>query len=490
MPDFAALHLTGPVADNFAALGWSPADARVREVVPTVARGHNLVAVIPPAAAWAGPALAGLLARLAAGEGRHALLLAPEAELAEWGAAAARLARGSPVRVQVAHGTARASRRLRERSLELLVASPESAAALVRQSALRADALAAVVLAWPDRSGADDAIAGLMQDLPKEAQRVVLTSDPARAPALGERYARKAMTAGVPPAESAPAPPAGPVRTVSVAWRGRIQAAAEVLELLDPESLTVWTADRAYHAELADALPAGDPAVRVVTGDAPPSEVVVGFDPPDPDRLRQLLAAGREVVLLVPPGAEGYVERIAAPRRPLRLPGPADRAALAGAERRAAVARTIEAGRAEGALLALAPLLERYDAAAVAAALYQLWTGAGAPAAAPAPVPPEPTATARVFVGVGREDGATASDLVAVLTKQLRVPREQIGRIELRDGFSLVELPAGDAERIAQGLNGTTIRRKRVLARLDRGKPAAPARGPRAPRRGGREPTR
>ncbi len=206
--------------------------------------------------------------------------------------------------------------------------------------------------------------------------------------------------------------------------------------------------------------------MKVVTGDAPKAAVVIAFDLPAPDRLRQLLAAG-EVVLLVPPGTESYVERLASPRRPIRLPGLVDAIGTAAAARRATIVRSIEEQRPEAALLTLAPLFERYDPAAVAAAVYQLWTsspparGGATPAAAPA--------TAKVYVGIGKKDGATVNDLVAVLTKDIRVDREKIGRVELRDAYSLVELPAQEVERVASALNGVTIRRKRITARVDRG---------------------
>ena len=205
------------------------------------------------------------------------------------------------------------------------------------------------------------------------------------------------------------------------------------------------------------------------------------------ERLRAALGAG-EVVLLVPPGAESYVERIAAPRRPLRLPGRARRrhhrrGGAPGGHRPSAS----RPGTPDRALLTLAPLFERHDPAAVAAALFELWTSA-AGAAAPAALPDIP-ATARIYVGVGKKDGATVNDLVAVLTKELRVERGKIGRVELRDAFSLVEIPAQDAERVAEALNGTTIRRKRVTARVDRGGPAAPARGRARQRRAARQPT-
>jgi hypothetical protein len=44
-----------------------------------------------------------------------------------------------------------------------------------------------------------------------------------------------------------------------------------------------------------------------------------------------------------------------------------------------------------------------------------------------------------------------------------------IGRIELREAYSLIEIPASVAEKVAGALNGVTVRRKRITARVDRG---------------------
>jgi ATP-dependent RNA helicase DeaD len=485
-PHLTRLQLTPAVADALATLGWLAEDPRVRDVAPTAARGHGVVLVAPPAAAYAAPALGGLVSRLAA-EGGRALLVAPEAELGEWGTLAHALSRASALRVQTARGVARAARRLKNDALDLLVASPAATAALLHRGALKASTVGAAVLAGPDRWDSTGVLDALMTDLPRDSQRIVIASDPAVAAELGERYARRALTIGAPSSESKPLPPVGPVRTVGVAWERRASALADLLEVLDPASLTVWTADRSRHAAIAAALPGGDSAVRVVTGDVPKAEIVVAFDPPDHDRL-QLLAAAGDVVLLVPPGTERWIARVAEPRRPLRLPGLADVAEAMAASRRAEVVRSIEHGGGERSLLALGPLLERYDAAAVAAALYDLWTAAPAaepppPAAAPAAPRPEGR-TAKVWVGVGKNDGATPNDLVAVLTKEVRVPKEQIGRIEMRDGYMLVELPGAEAERIAGALSGREIRRKRVVARLDKGGERAGAGGNR--REGGR----
>jgi ATP-dependent RNA helicase DeaD len=466
VPTFENLHLAPPIAAALERLGWSADDARAREAAPTTARGNNLVAYTPPVPAHAAPGLAGLLSRLL--EGGRGLLLAPASQLDEWGALVHDLSRDSGLRVQVAHGTSRAMRRLRTGALDLLIASPETALTLATRSALRMEEVTALFLAWPETWDDEDKITPLMQDLPKDAMRVIYTASAERMGTLVERYARKALTIGV-PAESLPT--VGPVRTVGVPWARRVSALADLVELLDPASLVIWTADRSRHAAISQVVSAGETEVRLVTGDAPAAGTIIAFDLPTGERLRQLLGAG-EVVLLVPPEAESYAARIAAPRRPLQLPGLVDSVMDAASGQRAAITKAIEQGKPNRALLTLAPLFERHDPAAVAAALFDLWTNS-APAA-PTPLPDIP-ATSKIYVGLGKKDGATANDFVAVLTKELRFERGKIGRIELRDAYSLIEIPAQDAEKLAGALNGVTVRRKRVTARVDRG----PARPPR-----------
>jgi ATP-dependent RNA helicase DeaD len=466
VPTFEDLHLKTPIAAALERLGWSADDARAREAVPTAARGNNLVAYAPPVPAHAAPGLAGLLSRLL--EGGRGLLLAPASQLDEWGALVHELSHESGLRVQVAHGASRAVRRLRTGAVDLVIASPETALTLATRSALRMEDVTALFLAWPETWADEDKITPLMQDLPKDAMRVIYTGNPERVGALVERYARKALTIGL-PAESLPA---GPVRTVSVPWARRVAALADLVELLDPASLVIWTADRSRHAAIAQVVSVVEPEVRLVTGDAPKAGTIVAFDLPTGERLRQLLSAG-EVVMLVPPEAGGYAARIAEPRRPLQLPSLVDAVMEAASGQRAAIVQRIEQGKPDRALLTLAPLFERHDPAAVAAALFDLWTDS-APAA-PAALPDIP-ATSKIYVGLGKKDGATANDFVAVLTKELRFERGKIGRIELRDAYSLIEIPAQDAEKLAGALNGVTVRRKRLTARVDRGPTRPPRR--------------
>ncbi len=468
MTDFEALHLSSAVAAAVSRLGWRADDPVMRDAAPTAARGHNLVVVIPPVPAAATPPLAGLLSRL--GGGRVGLLLGAESDLDEWAGRLHLLAANTGLHVHVARGVGRAIRRLRgEPAVDLFACSPETALALHRRSALRPERLSSVVLAWPEVWGETEGVAEVMQDLPKEAQRIVLAGSEEELGGLTERYARRALAVSA-PGLTGVVEPAGPVQTVSVPWSRRVGALPELIELLDPASVAVWTLDRGHEGAIRQAVMASDPSIEVTTGDAPRAQTIIAFDPPTPPRLRQLLSAG-EVVILTPPAAESYVRRIAATRRPLRLSGALDAATSAAEVRRAAIASVLEKGHLDRALLTLAPLLERYDGAAVAAALFELWSGAeSTPPPPPPPVSvPDIPAIAKIFVGVGKKDGATVNDLVAILTKEVGVERGKIGRVELRDGFMLVEIPAKEAERVAAALNGTTIRRKRVVARVDKG---------------------
>jgi hypothetical protein len=67
-------------------------------------------------------------------------------------------------------------RRLKSDAVDLVITTPEGALRLLSRSALSVDAIAALVLAWPEGWADEDAITPLMQDLPKETQRVIYTA--------------------------------------------------------------------------------------------------------------------------------------------------------------------------------------------------------------------------------------------------------------------------------------------------------------------------
>ncbi len=455
--------------------------SELKGALPTVERGHNVVAILPPSPAAARPLVEALVGRL--GGGVRGLIVVPPASVNEWGRIAYAACHPRGLRVEAALASTRALRELRSGTLDLLVAPPATVLELIERSALKVDQLGVVLLCQPETWAEHPVLVPLMQDLADDAQRIVIASDPARAEDLIERYARKALLAGI----TSPPAPAASVRAVSVKWANRGSAIADLFQLLDPVTASIWVADEAERTAVLEAVQVDGTNVQVTSDDVPAADLVIAWDLPSPARLAQLTEAG-DTVLLVPPGTEDYVLRIAQTVRPFRLPGFMEQLAQMSAEDRSQIRAELEAGEPSAAILALAPLFERHEPARVAAALYALWkrTRSGGnvqasrrPGVDDAPVRELVTAPgddsapkAKIWVSVGKREGVTPADLVGALTRELKVDRTAIGRIELRDSFSLVELPATDAERIAQALNGKSVRRVRVTARLDRGQSA------------------
>jgi ATP-dependent RNA helicase DeaD len=141
-----------------------------------------------------------------------------------------------------------------------------------------------------------------------------------------------------------------------------------------------------------------------------------------------------------------------------------DRAATAAEALRARVAARLEAGGFEPELGLLEPLLQRYDAAEVAAALLALHREPLATGDEPKPAED----WVKVFVNVGRKDRASAKDFVGALTREVGLARTDIGRVELRDAFSLLEIAPHAADKAIAGLTRSTIRGRRPDAHRDR----------------------
>lgn len=489
MSDFDAWQLMPAMAASLERLGWTAAMPGVREVMPPAVRGTNIVAVRPPAPAWGGPIAAGVMSRVATERGRLLVLTSP-AMVAEWGALLAALAVDTPIRIEAARGPSRAARRLKADALDVLVASPETALTLLTRSSLAGDRFTAILFAWPEDWDADEAITVLLQDLPKDVQRVVLTARADIIDSLVDRYARRALRFGVSTPELndglgdvAGREPIASARTLATPWATRATALADLLEATDPATATIWTVDTRDHIVITTALGGRVDGLRVVAQAESTSGSVVCYDVPTLEQLRGLAASG-DVTLLVPPGTETYVASVVATRRPVQ--GITSTTALLGRDAgfRAEIGAEIGRGDAAAALYALAPLFERHEPQSVAAALFAMWRAAqrsNTPAAGSAALATDTTpvggvTTAKLWVGVGKKDEATVGDLVAVLVKEVGVDRTLIGRIELRDTFALVEVPAAEAERIAGRMTGLTIRRRKLAVRVDRG-PGGPRDG-------------
>lgn len=470
MSDTKTLRLAPPVAAALSELGWSASHPALREAAPVAARGHNLVLVAPPSPAWAAPVLGGALTHQAGVKGNPLLALAPGHAVGEWARTAERVAAGSGIRLAGIQASGRLARLLRSDLVDFIVTSPETAHLLVGRSVLKMDTLAGILLLWPEAWDAEAETSALLHEASKDSQRIIVTADPAGSAPLIERYCWRAPLVdllGVEPTEPAPA-----VKSLPVAWRGRLDALADLVGQLDPESLAVWAADLGHRDAIARALAATGVTAEITNRIPAPASLIVAFDLPDPASLRELATRG-EVLLLVPPGTEAYAARLTTKRAPMHPSGLLERAQNKVGMDREEVLRLLErpGGAAPASYLAIAPLLERHEATSVAAALYQLWTSSADGQAEPTPAARTDAKPTRLWVGIGRRDAVTPHDLVGSLVKECGVPKEGVGRIEIRETFSLIELGANlDPEEVAESLRGKTIRRRRLAVRLDRGR--------------------
>jgi ATP-dependent RNA helicase DeaD len=237
--------------------------------------------------------------------------------------------------------------------------------------------------------------------------------------------------------------------------------ARAVLDAHNPTRTFLWEPIAARHARWAAV--AADPSVQV--GGAPPDEarvpLAIAGDLPSPSLLASLAAVADTVVVLARPAQVPYLERMAAAPRALRVADDADVARDRAAAVRRRLRERLDEDDLAGELLTLGPLFDEHDPARVAAAALALLEGPAAPEA-------EEPGWARVWVGAGRRDGVRAGDLVGALVNEVGLPRAAVGRIDLRDGFTLVEVRADVGDRAVRGLTGIMLRGKRVTARPDR----------------------
>jgi ATP-dependent RNA helicase DeaD len=156
---------------------------------------------------------------------------------------------------------------------------------------------------------------------------------------------------------------------------------------------------------------------------------------------------------------------------PFSISGAADRAQDRTAALRARIVERLGHGDVDAELALLAPLFEAHDPALVAAALLALSRQPVEAVTSPQPstVNTSEAGWVRVFVNAGRKDNASAKDLVGAMIKEAGLQKGQIGKIDVRETFSLVEVSPQVADQAVKRLTGVSVRGRRVIARLDRG---------------------
>lgn len=532
MPSFEELGVRPELVEALAAEGVEVPSAFQESAMPVLLRGNSLLAQAGPGAgtllAYGVPILQAIDPEA---RGARGLILTPSSEralgLAE---SLARLAQVTGHRV-AALGSPWALSEL----AAILVTTPEDILREVRASALRMDQVSTVVV---DGFGgflpsAREAMETLFEILPREGQRVVLAQPfTPEAEAFGKAHTSRAVH--LPPKAAGDGVEEASTRRGEVSYRvtgdakemallqivaGALEGGARhVLIFFDSEDQAADMADfLALHGYYSGAP--GDPdfplwlgvnelaarkTVDAWTKEEPPPVTVSLEVPADPDSLDRrhggldgglILVRSRELPHLKDVARRtGY--RLVPAKEPLptRVAGELDRI-------RGLIERTLQEEELAPHYLALEPLYGKYSpgevAAAILALLRQRRTGGKGEEATAAtraeeesrPAAPPPKTWVRLFVSVGEKEDIGPGDLLGAIAGEAGVEGSQVGKIEIRETFSLVEVTSGVADQVVRGVNGTTIRGRSVRVDYDRGGPSgrggSGSRGARPQGRGG-----
>ncbi len=455
-----------------------------------IARSQNVVFVLPPDWTRAATFLAPALERMDPADPvePQLLVIAADADAAMALAGAANtLGAARGVTALAATSARRASRALCARRAAVVTGDPRTLLGLLQSSALKLAGVRHVVMAWLDDTieSSAGALEVLLAEVPKEAARTIVTREITPAvEALVERYARRARRE-LPPA--AADMPAIPVQYVAVHDAVRPVALRRLLDELDPATAFVFVHDSDGGSEVRTTLAtmgyAPDGPIRLGDVLEADTDALVLYELPATLAQFHTLLGGhtaRQVIALIARRQVSALREIAGGIvNPFVLPEALQRARTAEEQMRDSLREVLASGAYARDLLALEPLLAEYDGVEIAAAALRLIEIERLRAATAAPV--HVPRMARLFVNVGESDGFRAGDLVGAITGHAGLTGRDVGRVEIRDRHSLVEVPEAAAEAVAARITGVTIKGRQIVARLDQERPEGGPRGPRRP---------
>jgi ATP-dependent RNA helicase DeaD len=500
---FADLGLKPELVEAVRAAGYEAPAPLQRSAVPVLRRGGNAVLYASPGAGVVAAYGLGLLDRLVGtgeGQGPRALVVTgSDAAAGRIALSLARLGRRAGVAVgAVGPGWAPGVP-------AVVVAGVDSALREVETSRLKLESLDVFVLdsaAAVFALGFRDMVETLMVSVPRDAQRVVVTAEATPdVESYVERHVRRALWIPGRPAVGVEAAPTRGVLRYAVAPDGR--EAEALAELIASGAVRLPAAvhcrTRAAAEAAANALELRGFAPGVVeaglggavfglasepgAAEAGEARTVVSYDVPfDAETLAERHGGGGVVLVLA--RELPHLRQLAA-EAGFALEAVGGEAAVGRGDLdayRALVRRAVREEDLGAQILVLEPLLSELSAVELAAALSALLrrrtpVAAAAPAAE-APAGPAPRPWVRLFVSAGQRDHVRPGDLVGAITGEAGITGEEVGRIDIRDTFSIVEVAAESAERVIQALNGVTLKGRSLRVDYDR----RPAQAPRRPR--------
>jgi ATP-dependent RNA helicase DeaD len=407
------------------------------------------------------------------------LVLAADAEAAaSISGAAVKLAGERDIGIIAATSMARTARLLKTLHAHVVIGDPATILELVRGSSLRLSTVRAVAFAWADamltEAGATEAIATLLADVPKEAARTIATTEVTPAVEdLIERYARRARRV-----TSAPTSDTTPIAVeyVTTAESARSITLRRLLDALDLDNAAVFVRNESASREANDLLRSlgysGERApVRVSHGGGSPATVILYDLPASREELTEAMgASARRVIAMIQPRQLSSLRALAGGGRlrPLSLPDSGTRLRNRDEAVRNELRAVLDRGTITRTLFAIEPLLEEYDGVDIAAAALELLEQERAkPRIVEAKSDTASEGFARLFVSVGGRDNVRVGEIVATIGNDAGVPSTQIGKIDIRDTHTIVEVAPAVADQVIEKLSGKTISGRRVVVRAD-----------------------
>jgi ATP-dependent RNA helicase DeaD len=512
MSTFEELELAPELVEALAAEGLESPTALQADLIPVIRRGNNVVAGAGPGSGVLAAYAAPLLDRIPPeGDRPRVLILTPTVERAGGLAdSVGRMALATGHRVAALGGLWV----LPERA-HVLVGTPEGVQERLSGGHLSLEAVEAVVVdgaASMAVSGSLKTAGSILEGVSPEAQRVVvaLPGSP-EVERFAEVHARKSVHVPSRTRGTEQSPHRGDL-TIMETDVARDEAALRAVAhlLLEARHVVAFVRGEDAAADLGDFLALrgyaagrpGDPDVPVWLaveglearqamdqGGADDVAVLSVDVPADADTLDRRHGGGRGGAVLVLPRELPHMKAVAqeagyqlgtAPLPEGRRSGGSLAALLA------AVEGALETEDTEAYQALMEPLFEKHGAGAVAAGALALLRKKAPAVSVEEEGPKGIQGFVRLFISVGKRDNVRPGDLVGAITGEAGVDAAQVGRIDLKDSFSLVEVERRIAEKVIEALNGTSIRGRAARVDFHREDRGGSARGDRGRGDGGR----
>lgn len=364
--------------------------------------------------------------------------------------------------LHAATGLTRTGRVLSSAEIATLISTPTNVLRLLSRSAIDLGAVSRVVLAWPELH-ADypelEAIETIMSES-RTSQRVVITSDTSTNSDFLERHARRAPTANAAPPYTVPS---GSARYAATEFSRASDSVIAALDILNPAKALIWDPSPTPLC-VNSWMPEPRGTVISSNPDETTCDLAIAMQLPTQEVFETLQENSRNVLLLVRAFQIPYVRAMVATARSLRLPSEADRARDRAFRLRQEIRGYIERQPLNDSMLALSPLFDEHDPSTVAAALASQISLTEEPECHTEEVP----TWIRIRVDAGKRQRIRTGDLVGALLNAVEIPKNRVGKVDVRDGYSLVEVRADVADEAVNGLNGLLLRGNKLAARPDR----------------------